>query len=511
MVAGELSSNPDRPVDRQRPGQHPREPHPGQPRQRRRRRPAVAAGRDVPDRRRQQHHRQQHLGARGRRHRARRLDERPRSSTTRCTATSPRPPPSPATATPPRPGCRPRTTATSCRPRCRPDAATFSNPVHVQQRLLGQPGRHLERPVRHRHRLARTRRRATRSTTGTWATPTAPVLLTPTNSILQTGDRDVRLLADEQGESEPAGGLPMEHHGDCAGFSDLPELPAGADRRAGRAARTDGRLPPAGHVTGSEHGRPGQRRPACTAPSIDYDGQTRPVPTGSAYDAGMDERSSTGEPVDNDTTVSRETISVTGNSHPRFLSRRSFLAGTAGAAGLLVAGRSGLARQTQLRIAPVATANTLHLAATDGWVSMPPDCAAHPVLAGPVGADAVRHVRLRLPQRHRAQRRGRHGTAWAGTDQRPGAGVRPVRRKRQQRRPHQPDQPRAVDATRPHRWPHHPLARVRQRDPALRRRAGAVHLGADRPQLHLLLPARTTPAPTCTTATSRTSSTSRWA
>ena len=28
-----------------------------------------------------------------------------------------------------------------------------------------------------------------------------------------------------------------------------------------------------------------------TAPSIDYDGQTRPVPTGSAYDAGMDERS----------------------------------------------------------------------------------------------------------------------------------------------------------------------------------------------------------------------------
>ena len=81
----------------------------------------------------------------------------------------------------------------------------------------------------------------------------------------------------------------------------------------------------------------------------------------------------TGEPVDNDTTVSRETISVTGNSHPRFLSRRSFLAGTAGAAGLLVAGRSGLGRQTQLRIAPVATANTLHLAATDGWVSMPPD------------------------------------------------------------------------------------------------------------------------------------------
>jgi FtsP/CotA-like multicopper oxidase with cupredoxin domain len=53
------------------------------------------------------------------------------------------------------------------------------------------------------------------------------------------------------------------------------------------------------------------------------------------------------------------------------LSRRAFLAGSTGAAGLLLAGRSGLARSTDLRAAPVATQRTLHLAATDGWVSMP--------------------------------------------------------------------------------------------------------------------------------------------
>jgi FtsP/CotA-like multicopper oxidase with cupredoxin domain len=81
----------------------------------------------------------------------------------------------------------------------------------------------------------------------------------------------------------------------------------------------------------------------------------------------------TGDQVDNDTTVTRETISVTGHTGPRFLSRRSFLAGSAGAAGLLVAGRAGLGSQTQFRVAPVASASTLHLAATDGWASMAQD------------------------------------------------------------------------------------------------------------------------------------------
>jgi len=76
--------------------------------------------------------------------------------------------------------------------------------------------------------------------------------------------------------------------------------------------------------------------------------------------------------ADNDITVSRETISVTGHTRPRFLTRRSFLAGSVGAAGLLVAGRTGtgLGSQSQLRVAPVAATNTLHLAATDGWASM---------------------------------------------------------------------------------------------------------------------------------------------
>ena len=47
----------------------------------------------------------------------------------------------------------------------------------------------------------------------------------------------------------------------------------------------------------------------------------------------------------------------------------------------------------------------------------------------------------------------------------------------------------SVGAARPRRRPHHPLARVRERHPALRRRPRALDLRAHRAQLHLLLPA----------------------
>ena len=50
-----------------------------------------------------------------------------------------------------------------------------------------------------------------------------------------------------------------------------------------------------------------------------------------------------------------------------------------------------------------------------------------------------------------------------------------------------------------------------QRDPVLRRRARDVALGPDRARPDLLLPAARRRARTCTTATSRTSSTCRWA
>ena len=68
-----------------------------------------------------------------------------------------------------------------------------------------------------------------------------------------------------------------------------------------------------------------------------------------------------------------------------------------------------------------------------------------------------------------------------------------------------------LHATRPLRRAHPALARVRQRHPALRRRAGAVARGADRAATSPTSTARTTPGRTCTTATSRTSSTCRWA
>ena len=72
-----------------------------------------------------------------------------------------------------------------------------------------------------------------------------------------------------------------------------------------------------------------------------------------------------------DPTASRR-ISMSGQKGRRLVSRRMFLAGAAGATGLLVAGRTGMTGPTtRLRTMPVASASSLHLAATDGWASMP--------------------------------------------------------------------------------------------------------------------------------------------
>ena len=72
-----------------------------------------------------------------------------------------------------------------------------------------------------------------------------------------------------------------------------------------------------------------------------------------------------------DPTASRR-ISMSGQTGRRLVSRRMFLAGAAGATGLLVAGRTGMTGPTtSLRTMPVASASSLHLAATDGWASMP--------------------------------------------------------------------------------------------------------------------------------------------
>ena len=99
------------------------------------------------------------------------------------------------------------------------------------------------------------------------------------------------------------------------------------------------------------------------------------------------------------------------------------------------------------------------------------------------GAVAVRHLRLRLPRRHRPHRRPGRGPAREGPDQRADAGLR-----RGGRHHHHAVQPRPAGAARPLRRPHPALARVRERDPAVRRGARALPRRPGRPRLLLLLP-----------------------
>ena len=111
------------------------------------------------------------------------------------------------------------------------------------------------------------------------------------------------------------------------------------------------------------------------------------------------------------------------------------------------------------------------------------------VLPRLAGATQHRHLRLRVPQRHR------HPThtwtadevaAQRGTPRSPRPSWRSTRRTTIYAHA---DQPRPVRAAGPRRRAHDALARLRQRHPAVRRRPRAVARGADRARLHLLLPA----------------------
>ena len=77
MIAGQLPTIRSILSPGVRPGDHPQQRDPGQPRQRRRRRDPVPDGRQLPDQRLQQHHREQRVDPRGRRRRARRRAQRP--------------------------------------------------------------------------------------------------------------------------------------------------------------------------------------------------------------------------------------------------------------------------------------------------------------------------------------------------------------------------------------------------------------------------------------------------
>ena len=126
----------------------------------------------------------------------------------------------------------------------------------------------------------------------------------------------------------------------------------------------------------------------------------------------------------------------------------------------------------------------MHLVGTDGWVSMPAAAPADPpFFPDPYAPVAVQHLRLRVPRRHRAVGHAGRGAARQGPDQRADA----VLRRGGRHLPHA-DQPRPGAAARPLRRAHPALARLRQRDPAVRRRARALARGADRARPHVLLP-----------------------
>ena len=172
------------------------------------------------------------------------------------------------------------------------------------------------------------------------------------------------------------------------------------------------------------------------------------------------------------------------------LPRRSFLKGGAGVVGAtllgsrLIGGSVAQAATGPRVAAPVVhPKKSLHLVGTDGWVSMPAGSRRPAVLPGLARAEPVQHLRVRVPRRDRDVVDAGCRPARQGTDQRADAGVR-----RGRRHHHHPDEPRTPPATGPLRRTHLALARVRQRDPALRRCPGAVALGASRPRLQLLLP-----------------------
>ena len=127
------------------------------------------------------------------------------------------------------------------------------------------------------------------------------------------------------------------------------------------------------------------------------------------------------------------------------------------------------------------------------------------------GARGQDDLRLRLPRRHRLQRPAGAGPEGQDADLRAAAVVRRVPVGARQRRPGDRHEPRHAGPPGPHRRAHPALARLPQRDPVLRRRARDERR---RSRSGATSPTSTSPrtrARTCTTATSRTSSTCRWA
>ena len=106
---------------------------------------------------------------------------------------------------------------------------------------------------------------------------------------------------------------------------------------------------------------------------------------------------------------------MTENTNRRSLSRRTLLSGGAGLAGAAVLRLTDARphpwpaprRASLRRPRPSPTRKkTVHLVGTDGWVVDAGRRAGRPaLLPGLAGADALQHLRLRLPRRHRACRR----------------------------------------------------------------------------------------------------------
>ena len=181
---------------------------------------------------------------------------------------------------------------------------------------------------------------------------------------------------------------------------------------------------------------------------------------------------------------------MTNTSHRQSLSRRALLTGGAGLAGAVVIG-SKVPGARARRLVPVPDrrrphpAKEVHLVGTDGWVvhaGRAPRGSA--VLPRPAGAERLRHLRLRLPRRHRDDRTqvaAQRGEAQISApmldfDEEDDIKITLTNLGLVQR-------PDLFDGHTLH-W--HGFVNA---IPAVRRRAGAVGGGADRPRLHLLLPA----------------------
>ena len=175
----------------------------------------------------------------------------------------------------------------------------------------------------------------------------------------------------------------------------------------------------------------------------------------------------------------------------RMLSRRLFLSGGAGVAGATLLGSrisagTPVAPQAVGRPAAAGT-NPVKRAAPGRHRRVGVDAAGRPgrpaVLPRLAGARRSGHLRLRLPRRHRDDRPAGRRAARPRAGQRADAVLR-----RGGRHLHHADEPGPAGASGPVRRPHPALARLRERDPALRRGPGALARRTGGSRLHLLLP-----------------------